>query len=322
MDLMQLNGAEIYSSALCLSLVLDDPLAVSGTEYKVLRSQGSGRFVPCVCSRLNGRCRLTYLTRTYITLREYAAAQAPEDVSRLLAGGVESLLALKDNGFLSLQNAVFSEDLLFVDRKDKCLQLIYVPMARSVSGGDLETARQAYRVCARILGSVCGPGSPLRGFESTTEYRDGDLAALMGLLGRLVPSASAGARLAALPDEPEAERGAAPMGARASVVACHAGQTWVLVAASSSHEVYEVPAGGGVMGKSPSRATVVISMSPAVSRAHCRVLPENDRLVVVDLGSANGTFVNGARVAKGDSAELREGDRLRLADVQFTVQRG
>ena len=36
---------------------------------------------------------------------------------------------------------------------------------------------------------------------------------------------------------------------------------------------------------------------PDVSRRHARVTPRGDTVVVEDLGSTNGTFVNGERIA-------------------------
>jgi pSer/pThr/pTyr-binding forkhead associated (FHA) protein len=51
---------------------------------------------------------------------------------------------------------------------------------------------------------------------------------------------------------------------------------------------------------------------PRVSREHARV--ERDALgtEVVDLGSTNGTFVNGQRVQR---RRLRNGDRIRIGDA-------
>ncbi|MEW6200185.1 MAG: FHA domain-containing protein [Planctomycetota bacterium] len=54
-----------------------------------------------------------------------------------------------------------------------------------------------------------------------------------------------------------------------------------------------------------------------VSRQHCALLLDGDKLVAKDLGSSNGTFVNGKRIAE---AELKPGDRLRLGPVTFVVQ--
>ena len=54
-----------------------------------------------------------------------------------------------------------------------------------------------------------------------------------------------------------------------------------------------------------------------VSRQHCALLLDGDKLVAKDLGSSNGTYVNGKRIAE---AELKAGDRLRLGPVTFVVQ--
>lgn len=57
--------------------------------------------------------------------------------------------------------------------------------------------------------------------------------------------------------------------------------------------------------------------TPDVSRQHCEVLVEPGNIRVKDLGSSNGTFVNGARVPE---AALHAGDRLTVGPVEFIVQ--
>lgn len=54
-----------------------------------------------------------------------------------------------------------------------------------------------------------------------------------------------------------------------------------------------------------------------VSRQHCVLIIDDTSLVAKDLGSSNGTFVNGKRIAE---SELKPGDRLRLGPVTFVVQ--
>lgn len=44
-----------------------------------------------------------------------------------------------------------------------------------------------------------------------------------------------------------------------------------------------------------------------VSRRHARVLLQNDTLIIEDLGSTNGTFVNGEKIRR---ARLKEGDKI------------
>ena len=54
-----------------------------------------------------------------------------------------------------------------------------------------------------------------------------------------------------------------------------------------------------------------------VSRKHCRLKLDAAGLLVSDLGSSNGTWVNGRRVTEED---LDPGDTLRVGPVKFTVQ--
>jgi len=69
------------------------------------------------------------------------------------------------------------------------------------------------------------------------------------------------------------------------------------------------------MGRAP-RADFVVDAA-LVSRVHCRfVLDERNQLQLEDLGSTNGTFVNGKKIAK---ATLSSGDTLTIGRVQFMV---
>ena len=54
-----------------------------------------------------------------------------------------------------------------------------------------------------------------------------------------------------------------------------------------------------------------------VSRKHCRLKLDAAGLLVSDLGSSNGTYVNGQRV---DEDELTAGDVLQVGPVTFVVQ--
>jgi hypothetical protein len=56
-----------------------------------------------------------------------------------------------------------------------------------------------------------------------------------------------------------------------------------------------------------------------LSRRHAIVLLEGERLVVKDLNSRNGTFVNGVIVPSGGTQTLRDGDELRFGNLGLRV---
>jgi pSer/pThr/pTyr-binding forkhead associated (FHA) protein len=73
---------------------------------------------------------------------------------------------------------------------------------------------------------------------------------------------------------------------------------------------YEVATGEAVLGR--ALTCNVVAEGGAVSKVHARVVRSADQFLVEDLGSANGTFVNGDRVM---TAALRDGDLLALGGV-------
>jgi pSer/pThr/pTyr-binding forkhead associated (FHA) protein len=58
----------------------------------------------------------------------------------------------------------------------------------------------------------------------------------------------------------------------------------------------------------------------AISRHHCLIRTQGGELTLLDLGSSNGTYVNGQRVRS--SAVLRSGDEIRLDAFRFVVSLG
>jgi pSer/pThr/pTyr-binding forkhead associated (FHA) protein len=54
-----------------------------------------------------------------------------------------------------------------------------------------------------------------------------------------------------------------------------------------------------------------------VSRTHCAVWLEGSKLLVKDLRSRNGTFVNEERV---EEMELKGGDQIRIGHCEFTIE--
>jgi len=58
----------------------------------------------------------------------------------------------------------------------------------------------------------------------------------------------------------------------------------------------------------------IVLSDPSVSRAHARIEVGDGGVAIVDLGSTNGTAINGHRLRSG-RAGLRAGDRIRLGTV-------
>jgi pSer/pThr/pTyr-binding forkhead associated (FHA) protein len=61
---------------------------------------------------------------------------------------------------------------------------------------------------------------------------------------------------------------------------------------------------------------------PSVSSRHCEVFAKGDDIVVRDLGSTNGTFINERQLEAGKDVTLRPGQVLRLGQVELKYETG
>jgi ABC-type multidrug transport system ATPase subunit/pSer/pThr/pTyr-binding forkhead associated (FHA) protein len=66
---------------------------------------------------------------------------------------------------------------------------------------------------------------------------------------------------------------------------------------------------GGIIGREKGDATYVLD-HPHISRRHARLTVADENVFLHDLGSSNGTFVNGSRLKR--KVKLKEGDRIEV----------
>lgn len=78
-----------------------------------------------------------------------------------------------------------------------------------------------------------------------------------------------------------------------------------------------VPLGEYIVSVGRQNDCTIVLGDPNVSRHHAEVRPSGDGFVVADLGSTNGTKVNGTRVAE---QQLRDGDEVTFGNTVMHFQ--
>lgn len=73
-----------------------------------------------------------------------------------------------------------------------------------------------------------------------------------------------------------------------------------------------------VIGRAPECQLRIASTE--VSRRHCRIQIKDRTICIRDLGSANGTFLNGQQIPPSLNVQIVDGDTLRIGPIQFLVQ--
>ena len=62
-----------------------------------------------------------------------------------------------------------------------------------------------------------------------------------------------------------------------------------------------------------------VTLKDGISRRHCKIHRRGSIYLVEDVGSSNGTFLNGLRLSPYLLYELKDGDELQLGNVKLKV---
>lgn len=66
----------------------------------------------------------------------------------------------------------------------------------------------------------------------------------------------------------------------------------------------------------------LVLASSSVSKHHAQIISDNARIMVADLGSRNGVFVDDKRIAARSSVQLHPGQTLRIASIPLRLLSG
>lgn len=94
-----------------------------------------------------------------------------------------------------------------------------------------------------------------------------------------------------------------------------------IVLKNKRFELRTKAASGARIGVGRGHDNILVLEDSTVSSVHAAfTLAANGTLYLTDLGSSNGTFVNGVQIAMGDKTIVRASDQLRFGDVEMTLE--
>jgi len=101
-------------------------------------------------------------------------------------------------------------------------------------------------------------------------------------------------------------------GAGEGTVLMDPGAAKLVLVGGGPHEVFPLASAETVLGRSSTSQVRVDD--PLASKAHCKILQQGGLWALVDLGSQNGTLVNGKRVSE---CQLSHGDQIRIGALTY-----
>lgn len=122
--------------------ILESPELFYSVGYKVLLGQEKNGFIKCTKVSHNGKDKLIYDISKFKTLEALLFSLKLDEVLNVLIRLLDSVILIKNNGFMQCENILVSPDHIFIDCDTFSVNLIYLPIYHetdSVSYSSFET---------------------------------------------------------------------------------------------------------------------------------------------------------------------------------------
>lgn len=285
------------------SYILGDNQMFSSTEYKVLQSRSDGCFVRCMKMQMNGHVQLYYLTSDFKPFSALLPSLDQDSFLIVISNMLADMIEVKQNGFLSCQNIDISFDRIYVDPSTLKISLIYLPVNCRLfdSYSDFENELRTSLIKAISNMSYSAPK-----LQSLTSDLSNALLSFEDIYNNVKGDKKNNTtRRSSETKEFKTESTSCPF----KLVAVNAPvKTEILV----NRDEF-------IVGKKAGMCDGVITFNKMISRRHCKFNMVNGSLMITDLQSANGTFVNRVRLRPNQPEPVNQGDIVRLADSDFQV---
>ena len=299
------NG--IISEVVCgnnFEYVLEDNSHFVNTDYKVLQSQTSGIFIPCMKMTRNGKMDLYYIANDYRPMSSIFAGITADTLMTLMVNLIANVIEVRNNGFLACQCIDLSWDKIFVEPNTLKVKLVYLPLSVKAFDSYAEFENDLRAGIVKLIDKVIVESNE-RLKQFVQDLCNGSLAI------EDVYNSSRNAGTPALTKQEDK---------RTYLTQNSAGGVLKMVAMNAP-EYFEILLDDAdiLIGKKQEIVDKVIPFNKMISRKHCRITCVNGDYFIVDEGSANGTFVNGTKLVQGQRCRISRGDIVRLADSDFQI---
>ncbi len=276
-----------------IQYVINDNNLFSLTEFKVLKNQ-TASFIRCEHVMYNGKVKLIYFSSDYKSLQSIISMLNAEDFLLIVAELFKNITEIEENGFLVCKNLDLSIDKIFVDNNMQ-VYLIYLPL----NNYDLDKYSFENNLRTNLINLINNTTnlysesiSKLSFYLSNSSYT---LSQLYQVICQLLNSQPKSNEL----------KGQRPL---------------LFSSVNAINGVnFRIDKPVFLIGKKSDEVDGLITYNMAISRVHCKIIYYNGDYYIVDLGSVNGTYVNGVRLMAQQSMILKNDDIVRLANSDFKI---
>lgn len=329
---MQIQGIEEKKGMNYITYTFLDYASFYEAGYKVIRANAENGYVKCNSIRYNGSIRLLYNISNLKTLSSASQSLTPNGFATLLLRILEHMEEMKKNGFVHIESVDLQPENVYVDVTNLKPYFVYVPVF-------LQSTLESYQMMESYLrqsiayliqsnpnlnkGALGRVALELANFSTSL----GDIRnIIVGTIGT-VETVSVEKTEETQPDgmvqETEvmfAEPYERKSGKLKKPKTDKTIPQIMLVGVDTAEKVeFVIDKDEFVIGHRENQVDGYIGFNSSVSRKHCAIRRKKEKYYIVDLKSANGTWVNGKKIGVEKEVEIGPGDKIKLSNVEFLV---
>ncbi len=291
--------------------LLEDEKCFSQLGYRLVWSQETEGLLHCSKIHYNGRLKLIYFSENRQSLPYVWPSLRIHDKIIFFRGLLAAILKVQENGFFACRNLDLSLECIFLDPETLEPYLIYLPLTEDANGEEAAEFDRRLQESMLKLIELSDGGRWGELHEISEALADwGGAACLYDRMGKILSDMEADPSFELSDPLRQNSTGRRKIPEKQLILqSADAGANICFRVDKESYRIGRRKDNDGVL-----------EGAAAVSRMHCRVERSGGHYYIVDEKSSYGTFVNDRPCMPGVKKELREGDTVKLANVEFTVK--
>ena len=251
--------------------------------YKVMRNQENANLLKCHHLKYNGKIKLVYFTHEYISMADYVATADPNAILNLIYSLVNAFIQIENLGFLNMACIDNRLDHVYVDTVTNNVKIIYLPV--NIAGLHKNKNEFDNEIKTQLV-------------QLIEQTRAADMPQMRQTLDVLKDAAL---KLQDILQNSSMMRG-------------------ISIQSINGQFCFNICESEFLIGKNSERVQGVITGNNAISRVHCKVIWNTGQHYIVDMGSSNGTYVNGKRILPNEPEPIYNNTQIRIANEDFIVR--
>lgn len=303
--------------------IINDPTCVAADEYNLITEGRDETFANVMYGNFNGQNAFYYVVNNLKSISELAEGLTLPRFIEIVKDFLGIVIKTKESNILKEENIITSLSRIYIDPKTKKVKGVYAPVIQKVPVKAVLFENEVRDVFARFMKKQ----QNLQGdrADDVIEWLMDENLSITEVYDKLSEEDSKSrVSIANIKDTSELTV-AQPQPVKADVP----GHTGYLAARNMpaitlTHLNGKLPElvvtnDNYVIGRSSDTCDGAVPDASA-SRIHCKISQVGNKIAVIDLGSANGTFVNGSRLKSGEARYISDNDTLRIGKCDFLIK--